>query len=194
MPQILQFQLFGGRMLLSMKLFILNWRKIFFSFYLGRKEGRERETSTWKRNIEWLPSIWGRTGDQTCNLALCPDWELNPEAFSDGMMLQPSEPHRSGHGVPSFKWTFYYSAPNHCVYVGVGGWSNGTGGIWGELYLFIAMSLKWYFLHIPGDVFEVGYPLLSHIYELPDWNAKCTGFYWLGQHSCIQCLRGKHSS
>ena len=107
MPQILQFQLFGGRMLLSMKLFILNWRKFFFSFYLGRKEGRERETSTWKRNIDWLPSIWGRTGDQTCNLALCPDWELNPEAFSDGMMLQPSEPHQPGKSMELFKYVLW---------------------------------------------------------------------------------------
>lgn len=44
------------------------------------------------------------------------------------------------------------------------------------------MSLKWYFLQTLEDVFEVTCPLLSHIYELPDWNAKVNCFSLNGKN------------
>ena len=38
--------------------------------YLERE--RERE-----RNIDWLPSVYAPTGDQICDVGVCPDWGLN---------------------------------------------------------------------------------------------------------------------
>ena len=37
---------------------------------------RERE-----RSIDWLPPISTSNGDQTYNLSMCPDWELNLQPF-----------------------------------------------------------------------------------------------------------------
>ena len=43
-----------------------------------------RETSTWGRNINWLPPICAPTEDQIHNLGTCPDWDLNLEALGAG--------------------------------------------------------------------------------------------------------------
>ena len=43
---------------------------------------RGRETLMWERNIDWLPSIYALTGNQTCNLLVC----------AHRMMLPPAEP------------------------------------------------------------------------------------------------------
>ena len=42
---------------------------------LERDRERERDRQT---DIDWLPSLCSLTGDQTCNLGMCPDGELNP--------------------------------------------------------------------------------------------------------------------
>ena len=42
---------------------------------------RERETSMWERNINWLPPVYTLTRDRTHNLGVCPDQELNPQPF-----------------------------------------------------------------------------------------------------------------
>ena len=53
----------------------------FFSLLLEKEEG-ERETLMQERSIDWLlPPIPSRPGDQTHNLCLFPDWELNPQPF-----------------------------------------------------------------------------------------------------------------
>ena len=39
---------------------------------------RERER---ERSIDWLPPISTSNGDQTYNLSMCPDWELNLQPF-----------------------------------------------------------------------------------------------------------------
>ena len=33
-----------------------------------REEGEQRETSMWERNMDQLPPVCARTGDQTCKL------------------------------------------------------------------------------------------------------------------------------
>ena len=45
-----------------------------------RERGRERkkERNINVRNSDWLLLIHTQTELQTCNLGLCPDWELNP--------------------------------------------------------------------------------------------------------------------
>ena len=53
---------------------------------------RERETSIWERNINWMLAIHALTGDQTHNLDMSPDWESNPQILVCGTMLQPTEP------------------------------------------------------------------------------------------------------
>ena len=71
---------------------------------LERQEGRER-------NIDWPPPAHTQTRDQTCNLGMCPDWELNLQPFSYGMMLQPNEPH--GHG-----WLLFYTGVEDSLTLG----------------------------------------------------------------------------
>ena len=34
-----------------------------------------------EREFYWLPLVGSSTGDQTCNLGMCPDWESNPQHF-----------------------------------------------------------------------------------------------------------------
>ena len=46
-----------------------------------RGKEKERETLMWERNIDQLPPMRALTGDQTCNLGMCPDWELNLQPF-----------------------------------------------------------------------------------------------------------------
>ena len=41
----------------------------------GRDKGRDRNIDV--RNIDWLPFLCALTRDQTHNLGICPDWELN---------------------------------------------------------------------------------------------------------------------
>ena len=60
-----------------------------------REKGREKER---ERNIDFLilvedPTL---TGDQTCNLGMCSDWELNLLCFDLWEDTQPSEPHLPG--------------------------------------------------------------------------------------------------
>ena len=41
-----------------------------------------RERERWgEGERHQLPPIHALTGDQTCNLGMCPDWELNPQHF-----------------------------------------------------------------------------------------------------------------
>ena len=42
---------------------------------------RERDTLMWQMNINWLPPTYAPTGDQTCNLGLCPGQESNSPPF-----------------------------------------------------------------------------------------------------------------
>ena len=48
-----------------------------------RERARERETLMWERNINGLPPVHTPTGDQTSNLGMCPDQELNPQCFQE---------------------------------------------------------------------------------------------------------------
>ena len=50
---------------------------------LEREEGevRDRGTSGWQRNIDWLPSVLASTRDQTCNLGMCLNWGMEPATF-----------------------------------------------------------------------------------------------------------------
>ena len=43
---------------------------------------RERETSMWERNINWLPPSFIPTRDRTCSPGMCPDWASIPQHFS----------------------------------------------------------------------------------------------------------------
>ena len=52
---------------------------------------RQRETSTWTRNIDWLPPVSTLTGDQTHSLGMCPDQGSNPQP-SDVWDNIPTEP------------------------------------------------------------------------------------------------------
>ena len=36
------------------------------------------------------------TGDHTCNLGMCPDWDRNRSLLVYGMMFQPTEPYQPG--------------------------------------------------------------------------------------------------
>lgn len=48
-----------------------------------RRKGSRRELEL-ERNTNWLPSARIPTRDQTHNLGMCWDWELNPRPFSTG--------------------------------------------------------------------------------------------------------------
>ena len=48
---------------------------------LERERERETETSVWERNIHGLPPVHAPTGDRTCNLDICPDWESKLQPF-----------------------------------------------------------------------------------------------------------------
>ena len=58
---------------------------LLFPYFLereeGRREGEKVRGREGERNISWLPSSHVRSGDWTCILGMCPDWEMN---------LQPS--------------------------------------------------------------------------------------------------------
>ena len=57
----------------------------------------ERETSVWERHIHQLPPVRSLTRDQTHNLAVCPDQELNLHPFGVQDDDQPTEPPNQGH-------------------------------------------------------------------------------------------------
>ena len=70
---------------------------MFINFRVRGKEKKgEIETSMGKKNIDWLPTICSLTGDQTCNLGMCPDQQLNHNLLVQGVMLQPIEPPSQG--------------------------------------------------------------------------------------------------
>ena len=46
--------------------------------------------------MDRLPPICTPTGNQTCNLGMCPDQELNSQPLGVWMMLQVSEPPGQG--------------------------------------------------------------------------------------------------
>ena len=52
-----------------------------FLLILEKGRERERETSLWERNIDWLPPVPALIGDWTHNLGTCPDWESSPQPF-----------------------------------------------------------------------------------------------------------------
>ena len=58
-----------------------------------RETGRERErrTSMWERNINWLPPVYTPTGDWTHNQACALTRDQSHSALVYGMMLQPTE-------------------------------------------------------------------------------------------------------
>ena len=59
-------------------------RKIFsphLGIYLLMLERGERKKQERERYIGQLPALCAVTGDQTENLGMCPDWELNPQPF-----------------------------------------------------------------------------------------------------------------
>ena len=64
----------------------------FFYCFYGEKKGDKKEEGS----IDWLRPVYAKTRDQTCNLGMCSDQELNLQPFGYGMMLQPTEPHRPG--------------------------------------------------------------------------------------------------
>ena len=61
------------------------------------REKRGRETSMWKRNIDWLPLIMlGAGTEPSSNPGTCPDQELNRQPFALWNNTQSAEPHWSG--------------------------------------------------------------------------------------------------
>ena len=53
-------------------------------FLLILEREREEEKAIEKeseRNINLLPPVCALTGDKTCNLGVCPQWESNPQPF-----------------------------------------------------------------------------------------------------------------
>ena len=72
-----------------MYLSLLTWGCIYWFLEREDRVGRERERHRWERNMDQLPPLRAPTGDQTCNLVMCPDWGLNPRPF---VVLQPTEP------------------------------------------------------------------------------------------------------
>ena len=61
--------------------FLSSPKDIFCSLLLEREEGRQRKTSMWERSFDSLLPIRAWTSSWTRNLAMCPDWELNPQPF-----------------------------------------------------------------------------------------------------------------
>ena len=59
------------------------------------RERCERKTSTWKRDINWLPPSHALTGYWTRNLGMCPARGSNLQPVG-GVMLQPTEPPGKG--------------------------------------------------------------------------------------------------
>ena len=63
-------------------LFLSSPEDIFSDLKRENKWERKRETSTWERNINWLPPVRNLTRDWTFNLGMCPGWESNLQPFS----------------------------------------------------------------------------------------------------------------
>ena len=65
----------------------MNYRCKFFKslpedmFFDFRERGRKVKEREKERNLDQLPPQRTLTGDQTCNLGVCPDWESNPKPF-----------------------------------------------------------------------------------------------------------------
>ena len=57
-----------------------SWKTIknFLLLISEKGKGKEKER---EGNINQLPLAYTPTGDQTCNLGLCPDWEFEPTTF-----------------------------------------------------------------------------------------------------------------
>ena len=119
----------------SLSFFFKSSPQDIFSFLLERGEGREegREKHRCRRGasfgcLPYAPRLEVArtcTGDQTHNVGMCPEWELNPQHCSYRMTLQPTEPHwprlslafiriyetcslgekKCSHISPSFRWT-----------------------------------------------------------------------------------------
>ena len=86
---------------LFVRLFIFNPHLRTFFHYFQRERKGERETTVQERNIGRSPPIYAQTGDQTHNLGMCPDRELNLQPSGYWMTLQPTEPSRQGGFLPS---------------------------------------------------------------------------------------------
>ena len=55
--------------------------RICLMIFRGVGWDRESETSMWEGDIDWLLPLRTMTWDRTCDLGMCPDWELNPQPF-----------------------------------------------------------------------------------------------------------------
>ena len=84
---------------------ITSWFCFFFNFFKSSPKNiffiAYREGEGRKRNSNCLPVVRIQTGDQSCNLGMCPDQEPNWGPFSYGMMLEPTAPH-----WPGLSWVF----------------------------------------------------------------------------------------
>lgn len=88
----------------------------------GREKEREikRETSMRKKNIYWLPLIGSLNGDQTCNLEICSDLELNLQhfgsSFQNSVVRCFKQLSHTGQGSVFLEWVnAYVSAVSFCV-------------------------------------------------------------------------------
>ena len=91
--------------------------RTFFSLLFREREREEKhqyESESWldcppyagasEGNHQAGPGVTcARKGNWTSNLGKRPDQELDPQPFSYGMMIQPTEPHRPGQ-----KWSLYF--------------------------------------------------------------------------------------
>ena len=62
----------------------------------GREGERERKKIDVGEKHDQLPLICALMGDGTCNLGMCPDWELNPRPYSLLDVAPASQPQRPG--------------------------------------------------------------------------------------------------
>ena len=80
--------------------------------FIFRERGREREREGEKHQCV-VASHAFPTGDLARNPGMCPDWELNQQAFGSQASTQSTEPHQSRLNFSNFRCSEYYNVALH---------------------------------------------------------------------------------